>query len=155
MGTLASMLRMPFREIVALSIFWPIGAGMIWYGLYRLRRLIDFHRDSIRIIAKQLPDNVKPLPRGFVSMNPSIYQRQASFHCPFRREKRVVTESVTSSGQSLWTEGLTIPVRVSKTPPHQAIVATFRNMYLVPAVCLLFGAGFAVVIPAAILVTYL
>ena len=145
------MQHLPLPAVLALYTFSSLGAAMFWYGLHRVRSLIDFHRDSIRIVAKQLPDNVKPLPRGFVSLNPSSYQRQASFHCPFRKEKRVVTESVSSSGQSLWTEGQTIAVRVSRTPPYKAIVATFRNMYLFPAVFLFFGASFAVVIPIAVL----
>jgi hypothetical protein len=124
---------------------------MFCYGLHRLRSLMRLRRNSIRVIARQLPDHVSPEPPGLASFPPAIYRRQASFYCPLREERRVVTERVRSSRQSRWKEGQTIVVRVSKTPPHQALIATFANMYLFPAAYLAFGAGFALVLPIAVL----
>jgi hypothetical protein len=145
------MRPLSFPAAVVLTIFCSVGVAMFCYGLHRLRSLIRFHHNSIRIIARQLPDHVSPEPPGLASFPPAIYQRQASFHCPLREEKRVATERVRSSRQSRWTEGQAIVVRVSRTPPHEALIATVNNMYLFPAVYLAFGAGFALVLPIALL----
>lgn len=142
---------MSLPAALVLTVFMCLGMALLSYGVRRLIALMHFRRNSVRLLAVQLPDHVKPAMRGFADTNPAIYQRRARFFCPLRRELRVVTEAVASSRQSHWSEGQTIPVRVSTAPPHAASIATFRNLYMFPIVYTVIGVFAALLLPFGIL----
>lgn len=142
---------MSLPAAIVLTVFMGLGIALFSYGVRRLITLMHFRRNSVRLLALQLPDHVRPAMRGFADVNPAIYQRQAQFFCPLRRELRVVTEAVASSRQSHWSEGQTIAVQVSTAPPHAASIATFRNLYMFPIVYTLIGIVAALLLPIGIL----
>lgn len=123
----------------AVLVFFQLsGLAVLILGIRRLAGVFRLRRSSVHLLAKQLPDGVSEDP-VWADTQRAVYQRQASFFCPMLKQKRVVTERVRSSRQSQWDPDLRIPVWVSVHPPHAAVVATIRNLYLFP--CIYTGIG--------------
>lgn len=142
---------MSLPAALVLAGFLFSGVAVLSYGVGRLVVLVRFRRNSVRLLARQMPDHMKPALRGFAEINPAIYQRRAQFFCPLSKELRVITEAVASSRQSHWSEGQKIAVQVSTIPPYTACIATFRNLYAFPIIYILIGIFAAVVLPLGVL----
>jgi hypothetical protein len=137
---------MALRTVLALLPIQLVGLGSLAYGILQAQRLARLHRRGLKIRADRLPDDARRTPAGRTT-----YRRVARFQCPLLGKKRYVAESVGRGGGWPWVPGESIPVIVSTEPPHEAVVATFANLYLLPLVCLVLGILLALVLPLAIL----
>lgn len=129
---------MSFAAAMALTFFALSGIAIFVHGVGRMRRVVALHRTGVRVVATRLPDSTNA-DHGFAELPRPIHQRQARFHCPFLKQPRTVAEDVASSRQSYWERGQSVMVIVSTRPPHPAVVATVRNLYVFPLVYLATG----------------
>lgn len=125
-----------------LVVFLLLSGGLFcWLGVSVIAEHWAFYRRAVLVYGKWAGFRTRKNNRAFDS-----YQAQATFYCPFMKQKRMHSASfVTSSPSSTRDAGEVYRLLVGGQPPHKSCsIANFGGKVFVGAV--IFAAGVSIIL---------